>query len=96
MKRQYDNVTQYKLTQPSKALLKAKLDNIVIVPASMLPLTKALQELVNNLPQGAVFLCHTKENKKQSKIIEKVGEIFRAKGISVTNMSMDNLAMMPH
>jgi hypothetical protein len=76
--------------------LKAKLDNIVIVPASMLPFTKALQELVNNLPQGAVFLCHTKENKKQSKIIEKVGEIFRAKGISVTNMSMDNLAMMPH
>jgi hypothetical protein len=29
-------------------------------------------------------------------IIEKVGEIFRAKGVSVINMSMDNLAMMPH
>ncbi len=96
MKNVYNNVTQYKLTQPSKALRQAKVDNIAIVPASMLPFTKTLQELVNNLPQGAVFLCHAKENKKQSKIIEKVREIFRAKGIPVTNLSMDNLAMMPH
>jgi hypothetical protein len=96
MKNVYNNVTQYKLTQPSKALLKAKLDNIAIVPASMLPFTKTLQELVNNLPQGAVFLCHSKENKKQSKIIEKVGDIFRAKGISVTNLSLNNRALMPH
>jgi hypothetical protein len=90
-----DNNT-YHFRKPPQLLLKAKLDNIAIVPASMLPFKEVWQKLANNLPQGAVFLCHAKENKKQSKIIEKVGEIFRAKGISVTNLSMDNLARMPH
>jgi len=87
-------INQYRFTKPPKILLKKKLDNIAIVPASMLPFTKTMQELVNNLPQGAVFLCHAKENKKQSKVIEKVGEIFKAKGIPVTNFSIDSLSML--
>jgi hypothetical protein len=58
------------LTNPPKALLKARMDNIAIVPASMLPLTQTLKEKVNSLPKGGVFLCYAKENSRQKKINE--------------------------
>jgi hypothetical protein len=56
MKYSYNRGYRYRLTNPPKALVKARLDNIAIVPASMLPLTQTLKEKVNTLPQGAVFL----------------------------------------
>ena len=79
---------RYRLTNPPKALLKARLDNIAIVPASMLPFQKTLQELLNALPQGAVFLCHAEENTRQRKILERVEEAFRQQGHVVRSMSM--------
>ena len=78
----------YQFTKPPQALLQAKLDNIAIIPASMLPFTKKLQELVNNLPQGAVFLCHAEENTRQRKLLERVEETFRQQGYLVKNLSM--------
>jgi hypothetical protein len=76
MRQQY-----YTCTQPPKALLKARLDNIAIVPASMLPFKETLQELINTLPQGAVFLCHAEENTRQKKVLERVEETFREQGL---------------
>ena len=78
----------YQFTKPPKALLKARLDNIAIVPASMLPFQKTLQELINALPQGAVFLCHAEENTRQRKLLERVEEAFRQQGHAVMNLSM--------
>ena len=86
MRQQYKNYCQF--TKPPKALLQAKLDNIVIVPASMLPFTKILNDVLNNLPQGAVFLCHAEENTKQRKLLERVEEAFRQQGHAVMNLSM--------
>jgi hypothetical protein len=86
MRQQYKN--SYQSAKPPKALLKAKLDNIAIVPASMLPLQKTLQELINTLPQGAVFLCHAEENTRQRKLLERVEETFRQHGHFVKNMSL--------
>jgi len=76
------------LTHPPKALLKVRLDNIAIVPASMLPLKETLQELIHTLPQGAVFLCHAEENTRQRKLLERVEETFRQHGHFVKNMSL--------
>ena len=67
MRYRYTRSYQYRLTNPPKALLKARLDNIAIVPASMLPLTKTLKEKVNTLPKGGVFLCYAQENNRQRK-----------------------------
>jgi len=78
----------YYFTKPPQALLQAKLDNIAIVPASMLPFKKTLQELINNLPQGAVFLCHAEENTRQQRVLERVEETFRQQGYVVKNLSM--------
>jgi hypothetical protein len=89
MMRYRDNrVYRYRLTNPPKAILKARLDNIAIVPASMLPLTEALKEKVNTLPKGGVFLCYAKENSRQKKILERVEETFREHGHTVMHLSM--------
>jgi hypothetical protein len=68
--------------------LKARLDNIAIVPASMLPLTETLKEKVNTLPKGGVFLCYAQENSRQRKILEWVGETFKEHGHAVKSMSV--------
>ena len=86
MRQQYKN--SYQFTKPPKAILKARRDNIAIVPASMLPMKETLQELINALPQGAVFLCHAEENTRQRKVLERVEETFRQQGHAVMNLSM--------
>jgi hypothetical protein len=78
----------YRLTRPPKALLNARMDNIAIVPASMLPLTETLKEKVNTLPKGGVFLCYAKENSRQRKLLERVEETFREQGHAVKSMSV--------
>jgi hypothetical protein len=88
MRFRYNRGYRYTLTHPPEALLKARLDNIMIVPASMLPLTKTLKEKVKTLPKGGVFLCYAKENSRQRKILERVEETFREHGHEVTSMSV--------
>ena len=78
----------YQFTKPPQVLLKAKLDNIVIVPASMLPLTRMLKEKVDTLPKGAVFLCYAEENTRQRKLLERVEETFRQQGYAVMNLPL--------
>ena len=82
---------QYRFTRPPKALLGARLDNIAIVPASMLPFKKTVQELLNDLPPGGVFLCHSQENVRQRKLLERVGQTFRQRGHAVVNLPRERL-----
>jgi hypothetical protein len=89
MRQQYKNY--YRFAKPPKALLKAQLDNIAIVPASMLPLKETLQQVLTTLPKGGVFLCYAKENTRQRKIIERVEETFRQQGHAVRSMSMEQV-----
>jgi hypothetical protein len=72
-------------------LRRARLDHIAIVPASMLVGKESLQETVNTLPRRQVFLCHTKENTKQKRILERVKEIFRRLGYAVTLLPMEQV-----
>ena len=78
----------YQFTKAPKPLVKARLDNIAIVPASMLPFSKTIEQLMNSLPKGAVFLCHAEENTRQRKVLERVEETFREQGHTVMNLSM--------
>ncbi len=89
MRQQYKNY--YRFTKPPKTLLQARLDNIAIVPASMLPFTKPIQQVLNNLPKGAVFLCHAEENTRQRKLLERVEETFRQQGHAVRSMSVEQV-----
>jgi prephenate dehydrogenase len=82
---------RYKLTQAPTALRKAGRENIAIVPASMLVGKESLKETVNQLPRRQVFLCHTKDNTKQKRILERVKEIFRRLGYAVTLLPMERV-----
>jgi Fe-S oxidoreductase len=82
---------RYKLKRPPRALQRAKLDNIAIVPASMLTGKVSLQEKVKKFPRRQVFLCHTKENTKQKQVLERVKEIFRRLGYAVTLLPMEQV-----
>jgi hypothetical protein len=88
MRYRYNRGYRYRLTNPPQALLKARMDNIAIVPASMLPLTDTLKEKVNTLPKGGVLLCHSQQNTRQKKLLERVGETFREHGHAVRSMSV--------
>jgi hypothetical protein len=88
MRYRYNRGYRYRLTNPPEALLKARLDNIAIVPASMLPMTKTLKEKVNMLPRGGVFLCYAQENMRQRKILERIEQTFREHGHTVKSMSV--------
>ena len=80
---------RYRLTNPPKALLKARLDNIAIVPARLLGLKALWQTAANTLPQGGVLLCHSQQNTRQQKLLERVGEAFRKQGHAVMQLPVD-------
>jgi prephenate dehydrogenase len=91
MRHSYVRPFRYSLTQAPRALRRAKLDNIAIVPASMLAGKERLQEKVNTLPRRQVFLYHTKENRKQKQVLERVKKIFRRLGYAVTLLPMEQV-----
>jgi hypothetical protein len=91
MRQRYHRPNRYLHTRPPRALLRARLDNIAIVPASMLERRESLQEQVNKLPRGRVFLCHSKENTKQRRVLERVKEVFRRFGYAVTLLPMEQV-----
>jgi hypothetical protein len=71
--------------------MRARLNNIAIVPASMLASQAQLKEQIKKLPRGRVFLCHTKENTKQRKVLERVKEVFWRFGYAVTLLPMERV-----
>jgi len=83
---------RYRLTNPPKTLLKAKLDNIAIVPASLLGVKALWQTAANTLPKGGVLLCHTQQNTRQRRLLERVGETFRQQGHAVMNLPIEQVA----
>jgi hypothetical protein len=89
MRNAYRKPFRYKLTNPPKAFLKTRLDNIAIVPASMLPLKSLWQMAANTLPRGGVLLCHSQQNSRQRKLLERVEETFRAQGHAVMNLPIE-------
>jgi hypothetical protein len=49
----------YHLGRPPKAVRKSRLDNVALVPASLLPRKGKYQRIANNLPKGGVQICQT-------------------------------------
>jgi hypothetical protein len=80
------------LTNPPKAIRDARLDNIAIVPASLLGLKALWQTAANTLPQGGVLLCHSRQNTRQRKLLERVEESLKQHGHSVMNLPVEHVA----
>ncbi len=78
--------------RPPTPLFKAHMDNIAIVPASLLPFKNTWQQMANNLPKGSILICHSPTNTKQKKVLEDVESLFKQKGREVTNLAIEQIA----
>ena len=74
------NTLPYRIVRPPKALRKAKLDNIALVPASLLSRKGKYQTIANNLPGRGVLICRTEKKERISHILERVADFFRQRG----------------
>jgi hypothetical protein len=91
MKKIYKRPYNYRFTRPPKALRNAKLDNIAIVPASLLPFKTTWQKAANKLPKRGVLLCHSRKNTRQRKLLERVEEVFKRLGYAVMNLPIEQV-----
>ena len=76
----------FHFTQPPKAVRKARLDNIALVPASLLFQKRKYQTIANNLPKGGVLICQTEQKHRISAILENVAAFFRQNGHFVKSL----------
>ena len=70
----------YRITNPPATLRKARLDNIALVPASLLFKKGKYQTIANNLPGRGVLICQSDKKEHLSPILERVADFFRQKG----------------
>ncbi len=75
-----NNTRPYRIVRPPRAIRKAKLDNIALVPASLLPMKGKYQTIANNLPGRGVLICETNKKERMSHILERVAAFFRQRG----------------
>jgi hypothetical protein len=70
----------YHIGRPPKAISRAKLDNIALVPASLLFQKGKYQTIANNLPGEGVLICQTEKKERIGHILERVADFFRQRG----------------
>jgi hypothetical protein len=80
--------------RPPRALRKARLDNIAIVPGSLLPYKAAYQALANRLPPGDVLIVLPSDGAAAPASLAKTRALFEAKGHHVTTVRAD--ALLPN
>ena len=79
----------YSLSEPPQALKKARLDNIALVPASLLFQKDAYLPLANNLPMGSV-LC-IPQTQRQKTILSHVATYFKERGHQVLTLPIERI-----
>ena len=85
----------YQLTEPPDELRNVHLDNIAIVPASMLSEYISVKKRV---PSGSVLILtpqmsHIIHTRNLQKVLTNVASYFRARGRAVTTMQASRLAI---
>ena len=83
------NDTLHVVGEPPEALKKARLDDIALVPASLLPLKSTYKSIANNLPRGSV-LC-VPATHKQRTIIKSVTQYFRDHGHTAITVPLERI-----
>ena len=74
---------------PPKALRGARLDNLAIVPASLLPHKAEWQALANNLPSGSTLIVLPRTPGAAREALERVSSDLSAHGSRVTTVEQD-------
>jgi hypothetical protein len=82
----------YHIVRAPRAVRKARLDNITLVPASLLPRKGKYQAIANNLPKGSILLCAAPAKPKLQAIMIKVAAFFRSHGHQATILPTSSIA----
>ena len=85
----------FAITNPPEALRKAKLDNIALVPASLLPLKATYQPLANTLPKGSILLVQS-QSPRHKRILERVATFLRTQSRQVITLPIERLGKTTH
>ncbi len=85
-----NNTPTYSFIEPPARLKKARLDNIALVPASLLKNKAIYQPIANTLPTGSVLVVPG--TLRQQKIMAKVTSFFRDHGRSVITMPIEKIS----
>lgn len=75
---------------PPRALRRAKLDNLAIVPASLLPFKAKWQALANSLPVGSAVIVLPSKPGAARATLERVSSQLTARGASVMTIVHDH------
>jgi hypothetical protein len=75
------------LSAPPPALRRAKLDNLALVPASLLPCKHEYQRIANRLPAGATLSGLPRTMSRSRRTLERVTSLIRTKGHAVTTIA---------
>ena len=79
----------YRVTRPPRRIRKAKLDNLALVPASLLPFKEQWQEVANSKVGEHVLIVLPKVEKRPRRVLERVAAQLREKGHQVTTISAE-------
>jgi len=72
--------------RPPRTLRKAKLDNLTLVPGSLLPFKEEWQKVANGLPQGTTLIVLPSSDSSARRTLEKVSSSMKAKGRRVATL----------
>ena len=73
-----------RVTRPPRRLRKARLDNLVLVPASLLPFKEQWQEVANSKGGEHVLIVLPTLEQRSRKVVEQVATQLREQGHAVT------------
>lgn len=73
-----------RFSRPPRVLRKAKLDNIVLMPASALPFKRQYQALANRIPPGGVLIVGPSKTSTPYAVLRTTADLLRANGHAVT------------
>ena len=86
-----NNTPPYQVTRPPRAIRKARLDNIALVPASLLFQKGKYQTIANNLPRQGVLICEAVKKEQISHILDSVADFFRQNGHFVRTLPYSSM-----
>jgi hypothetical protein len=70
---------------------QVRLDNLTLVPASLLPRKADYEAIANDLPRGEVLLVLPPIDSPERTTMQRVAQLFRAKGRHVTILTEERL-----
>ncbi len=82
-------MNKYHIIKSPRAVRKAKLDNLALVPASLLPFKEQWQDVANSKPGEHVLIVLPEVEKRPRRVLERVASELREKGHQVTTISAE-------